>query len=487
MDSASVVSAFTLNVSGGAPVAASVFYDEGDRTAILDPSSDLLPGTQYTATIASSVKDINGGAPLSTDFVWSFTTSPAMFLTSKNTDGVTSNNISGKADIDSTGRYIVFESKATNLSSDATTTGGLHVYRKDTITGEALLVSSDSSGLEEADNDASNPSIASNGRYVVFESKASNLDGSTNGISQIFLKDLSDGSIELVSRNAVGTPDNGTTGASNASVSDDGRYILFQSSDAFMSTINGNGNVQVYLKDRSDGSVTMISRQNASIAGNDDSTNPDMSSNGIHIVFESKATNLTASNSFKHIYYVDTSMAHTVEQISVVTGGDEATADSDKPSVSDDGLVIVFHTVGVLSESDINGVTDVYLHYRPFVLTQLISVNPNTSNSGNGASSNGHISGNADYVVFESLASDLVNEGALGFKDIFVRNLSALPSTIINKVNNPESGSEATASSDNPVISADGRYVGFHSIEKFTVDDTDTLSDVFRANNSTYQ
>jgi hypothetical protein len=484
MDGATVESGFSLTLNSN-QVAATVSYDETTKTATLSPDIDLVPAAEYRATIASSVKDINGSSPLSTDFVWSFTVSPAMLLTSKNANGVSGFDISQAADIDATGRYIVFESKATNMTSDATTLNQLHIYRKDTITGEVILVSSDSDGLE-ADNDASNPSISSNGRYAVFQSKASNFSINAYGSNlQIYLKDLDNGSIALVSRNATGFPDNSAEGARNAKVSDDGRYILFQSSSAIMSPIAVGGIDQIYLKDISEdiinGPVQMISRTAANEAGNAASNNPDMSADGTHIVFESLATNLTASNSFNHIYYVNKSVADTVEQISVATGGAEATADSEKPSVSDDGLTVMFHSIATnLDGLDNNGVADVYLHYRPLVFTKLISANPNTGESGNGASSNAHISGNADYVVFESLAPDLASGSTLGVMSIFVRNLTVLPGIIIEKVDIPSS----TLPSNEPAISADGCYVSFHSDEAYA-DDTNRLRDVFRAHNST--
>ncbi|MFV2004914.1 MAG: Ig-like domain-containing protein, partial [Gammaproteobacteria bacterium] len=455
----------------------------------LIPSSDLLPNTQYIATIASSVKDLNGNSPLSSDFVWSFTTAPSMQLVSNNASGVVGDNTSQAADIDATGRYIVFESRATNLTPVTTPQGISQIYRKDTITGEVVLVSSDGSGLVEADTQASNPSISSNGRYVVFESTASNLDADSNGTLQVYLKDLNSGLIKLVSRNENGDIDNGTTGASNAKISNNGDFVLFQSSDSTMSPISSSIN-QIYLKNvNSDtGTVVMISREDDFTAGNAPSSNPDMSADGVHIVFESEATNLTGSTSFRHIYYVDTTaVPHAVEQISVATGGTEATANSDRPSVSDDGLAVVFHTVDALDGADGNGVADVYIRYRSLGTTELVSANPNTSNSGNGASSNAHISGNGDYVVFESLASDLVNGDVAGIKDIFVRNLSVMSSIIIDRVSDYESGLEATSPSDGPVISTDGRYVGFDSVEPFTIEDVNGLSDVFRVHNSTSQ
>ena len=484
MDGATVESGFTLTINS-APVSATVSYNESTKTATLTPAADLVSNTEYRATIASTVKDINGNSPLTTDYIWTFGTSPVMQLVSKNLNGVTSFDRDQNADIDATGRYIVFESEATNLATVATTLNRSHIYRKDTVSGEVLLVSSDSSGLVEANNHAYNPSLSTNGRYVVFQSNADNLDGNTNGNEQIYLKDLENNSIVIASRTADGVPDNGGSGASNARVSDDGRYILFQTSDAAMSALNSSI-VQIYLKDMSNASVEMISRSGSNVAGNAASGNADMSADGKHIVFESSATNLTGSTSLNHIYYVDVSATtHTVEQISLTTAGAEATAKCNQPSVSDDGSMIVYDTVATLDGSDTGGFSDVYLRYRPLQVTKLVSANPNTGSSGNGASSYARISGDANQVVFESLASDLVTGDAAGIKDIFVRNLSVLPAIKIERVNNPESGAEATSDSDRPAISKDGRYVSFDSEEPYTVDDTDTLRDIFRAFNTT--
>ncbi len=480
MDGATVESAFTLTVNSNL-VSATVKYDETTQTATLTPAADLLSDAEYRATIASSVKDINGNSPLTSDYIWTFTTSPAMQLVSKNLNGVTSNDLTQNADIDATGRYVVFESESNILVNTSTTLNRSHIYRKDTVTGEVLLVSSDKSGLVEANNHAYNPSISSNGRYVVFQSIANNLDGNTNGNQQIYLKDLDTNDIVIASRNISGVPDNGISGASNANVSDDGRYVMFQTNDAAMSALN-SGNVQIYMKDLSAGTVEMISRTNAGAAGNAPSNNPDMNTDGAHIVFESMATNLTSSTSQNHIYYVDRSVVHNVEQISVTSIGTDANADSFNPSVSDDGSTIVFDSTATnLDELDNNGVSDIYLRHRPSTFTKMISANPNTSASGNAASSNAHISGNGDYVVFESRASDLASGSALNITGIYVRNLSAWPEIVINKLDIPAS----TRDSNGPAISTDGRYVSFDSVESFTVDDTDTLRDIFRAHNST--
>ncbi|MBE9560431.1 MAG: PD40 domain-containing protein, partial [Proteobacteria bacterium] len=204
---------------------------------------------------------------------------------------------------------------------------------------------------------------------------------------------------------------------------------------------------------------------------------------GTHIVFESLAKNFTASsNGLNNIYHVDTSVAHNVEQISVATGGTEANGGSSNPSISEDGSSIVFQSIATnLNNLDNDGIADIYLHYRPSGRTELLTVNPiNNAESGDDASSNPHISGNAEYVAFESKASNLASGSQLGTTSILVRNLNAWPGIIIEKLDTPASSQPSST----PAISTDGRYVSFHSAEKYS-DDTDTLSDIFRMHNST--
>lgn len=480
-------STFTLT-TGGAPVdVISVTYDATTRTATLTPAADLISSTEYIATISATVETLTGETPLASDFVWSFTISQATELMSGDQNGVAGNNASELSALDGSGRYVVFESSATNLAPTLVTNNRNHIYRKDSLTGEVLLVSSNANGLE-ADNNSSSPRISDGGRYVVFESTATNLDAALNsgGTSQIYLKDLDDGSVDLVSRSATLEPDNSFSGASRADVSNDGRFIVFQSSDNDLSSVNGGGEIQVYLKDMTDESVEMISRTSLDVAGNGASTDPYMSPDGRFIVFSSRAINLTGSNSFQHIYLVDTTVTHTVEQISVDTNGIQANADCNRPSVSDDGSIVVFDTLAVLSGFDNNGTTDVYYRDRTTPLTELVSANPTTQNSGNGASTSANISGDGDFVTFESIASDLVLETVFNIRDIFIRDLSQSSTIVINKVNLSQTGSEATINSSNPAISSDGRYVSFDSAYNYDITDTNTIIDVYRSHNSTF-
>lgn len=491
MDKASIENGFSLSLNNN-PVPGLVIYDPTTKTVTLAPVNDLNPDAEYFAAIDSNVVDADGNQVLPSGFIWSFSVSESMVLISNNGAGQLADNDSQQVTIDASGRYIAFESSANNLVSVATTINRQHIYRKDTLTGEVLLVSSDASNQVEANTASSNPDISSDGRYVVFESKATNLDSSVSspGNSQIFLKDLQSGTVQLVSRSSSNIAHDGSE-AVNPAVSDDGQIIVFETDATNLSSIASGGFKQIYRKNLVDGSVEMVSRTASNVAGDGPSTNPAMSADGVHIVFESTATNFVTPNGFKHIYYVNTVITHTVERVSVDTAGASAAADSENPSISDDGLIVAFQTIAVLESSDTGGFIDVYIRNRRLMSadTRLVSLNTTGAAGGNGNSSDAQISGDGKYVVFESLATNLVSNDNNSIKDIFVRNLL---SSMTARLNIRFDGSESTfpintAYQHLPVISQDGRYISFQSEENYIFDDTDSLSDIYRVLNSIVQ
>jgi len=474
-------STFTLTQSGGSEQAAVVNYNPANRTAFLAPNSDLISGAEYTARISSTVEDTGGIRPLVSDFVWSFTVSPATTLVSKDSDGAVGTDVSAQSAIDEIGHYIVFVSQATNLSNATTTLNRNHIYRKDTVTGEVLLVSSDDAGLE-ADNDSFSPRISDDGRYVVFESLATNLSSiSTGGTRQVFIKDMEDDSVDLVSRDTTGTVVADTT-AENADVSNDGRYVVFESNATNLSTSPTNGAVQIYLKDMSDDSITFISA-----GGTADSNQPAMSPGARYIVFDS-AAGFASANTTRSVYLVDMSTPTTIELVSVNDSGTQGDGESINASVSDNGNYVAFESLATnLVTGDTNGASDVFRRDRSGSETLLVSTADGTT-SGNAASTGSSISSNGAYVAFESFASNLVAEGTLGLSDIFVRDLSTMPTVTIERINIPQSFiGEATSDSNNASISADGRYVSFDSTYDYDAADTNTLDDVYRSYNSSFQ
>lgn len=490
MNGTSVESSLTLTESGGTDIPAAVIYDATTTSAILDPIVDLKSGTEYIATISSTIEDAAGNTPLASDFVWSFTISQTTELVSKDENGVVGNDVSTNAAIDGTGRYIVFESEATNLASTFTTLNRNHIYRKDTLTGEVLLVSSDATGLE-ANNKSFSPRISDDGRFVVFTSNATNLTSIfTGGTLQVFIKDLEDGSVELVSRDITGSvvADNSSD---NPDVSNDGRYVVFESAANNLSALSSNSFTQIYRKDMNDDSIEMISRNTSQSAGALGFSNrPAMSPDAQFIVFDSNAGNdiVIGANGNRHVYFVDMNSPNITEQISLDSSGTQGNGASVNAGISDDGILVAFESQATnLIAGDTNGsLSDIFRRDRTAPgLTQLVST-PDGINSGNNGSFNATISGDGNFVAFQSASINLVSETTTGLTDIFVRDFSTTPTVTIRKINLSQSGQEASNDSSKASISSDGRYVSYDSPFNYDITDTNTINDVYRSHNSTF-
>jgi Tol biopolymer transport system component len=467
---------FTVS-SDGAPVDGVVVVPGITTTtsAVFIPDSDLVSGMVYEATISSDVVDSAGNHPLSRDYVWSFTVSGTISLVSRDMDDVVGNNTSDTSDIDGDGQYIVFESTATNLVTDVTTGGINQIYRKNTLTGEVLLVSSDASGLVAANNASSSPRISDDGRYVVFESTATNLAAiASGGFSQIYLKDLADGSVDMISRNSTLTA--GAGNSFNPDISSDGRYIVF---DSDATNLGGTGYRHVYLVDTDDpDTIELISVDSSEVPGNGPSSNPSISDDGQRIAFASTATNLdTDNNIFSDIFLRERDPNGTTVLISMnSTSSGSANAASSNPEISGDGQSIVFESPATDIDGGIPGRIDIFLSDTVNPATRI------TVKNGVGAdddSANPSISFDGRYIAFESEATNL-DTGTFNKSNIFVSDITTPDDikrlSLISDVN-----------SNNARISSDGRYVSFDSPYSFTLDDTNNgLVDIYRAYNSTF-
>lgn len=464
-----------------------VSYDAATRTAILTPGEDLLSTTEYRATVSATVEDATGGNPLTTDYVWSFVISPATALVSKDALGAVGNNVSALSAIDASGRFIVFESEATNLSAAATTLNRNHIYRKDAVSGEVVLVSSDASGVE-ANNASASARISDDGRYVVFESLATNLSAvATGGTRQVYLKDLADGSVDLVSRDLTGLVSANNT-AENPDLSNDGRYIVFESNATNLSALDTRGATQVYRKDMSDDSIDMISRNSTQTGGGSGASNrPSMSADARFIVFDSIAGDsiVPSATAIRSIYLVDMTNPDTTELISVDSLGTQGNGASVDATLSNDGNFVAFESIANNLIRGGTTLSDIYRRDRSANQTLLVST-PDGFINGNDASTGASISANGAYVAFLSAATNLVTETSLGLDDIFVRNFSTMPTVSLDKINLTQAGAEATDNSANASISADGRYVSFGSPFNYDSSDTNTINDIYRSWNSTY-
>ncbi|WP_125730857.1 beta strand repeat-containing protein [Microcystis viridis] len=211
------------------------------------------------------------------------------------------------------GRFVAFVSRATNLvPSDTNSADDIFVH--DRQTGQTTRVSVASNGTQ-ANGDNATPSISADGRYVVFASSATNLVAGING--GIFLHDRQTGQTTNVVVGLGGAQGNGAS--SNPIISSDGRYVVFQSAASNLVTGDTNGRADIFRFDRQTGQTIRINVANDGTQANEHSSSPTINSDGRYLGFASDATNLILgdSNQAADVFVYDTLAA--TEFIPVVT------------------------------------------------------------------------------------------------------------------------------------------------------------------------
>jgi Tol biopolymer transport system component len=168
------------------------------------------------------------------------------------------------------------------------------VFVRDRLIGVTQRASMGPGG-EEANSGSSNlPSISTNGRFVGFDSVASNLvPGDTNGQQDVFVRDLQTATTTRVSLGAGGVEANGIS--ISPRLSSDGRFVAFES-DATNLAVDTNGVHDVFLRDRLAGSTRLISVGPNWVQGDGPSFGSSISSDGRHVGFSSSATNLVVGD-----------------------------------------------------------------------------------------------------------------------------------------------------------------------------------------------
>ncbi|HMJ31064.1 MAG TPA: hypothetical protein VK512_20330, partial [Xanthobacteraceae bacterium] len=199
-------------------------------------------------------------------------------------DEITPVSTSGSGpSISADGRYVAFRSDASNLvPGDTNGTGD--VFVRDLQTGAITRVSTNASG-DQGNSASGDPSISADGRYVAFYSSASNLvPGDTNFLADVFVRDLQTGAITRVSTNASGVQGNGgehpSVSSWSPSISADGRYVAFDSYASNLVPGDTNGYADVFVRDLQTGAITRVSTNASGDQGNSFSSNPSISADG---------------------------------------------------------------------------------------------------------------------------------------------------------------------------------------------------------------
>lgn len=272
------------------------------------------------------------------------------------------------------GNLVVFDSTSSVLLPPASPTCTrvvpcTRVFLRDRAQGTTTLISSDSAGTA-ADQGSRGGNLSADGRWAVFTSIARNLDGDYGFFGGVFRKELLTGAVELLAPPAG----NDDGHASDASISDDGRWVAFASS-----------------ADHGTGPRAMCSQPGGWFS-----------------------TPCSAA------YVVDT-ISRQVELVSKSSTGERLQGYVEHVRINADGTRISFDTFGSnLDPSDDNGFFDVYVFDRTTGVTQMVSATP-WGSAPNEQSREASVSADGNVIAFWSAANNLVRDDVGGHADIFVR------------------------------------------------------------------
>jgi WD40 repeat protein len=408
---------------------------------------------------------------------------PMTELVSVASDGTQGNSGSHAPAISADGRYVAFSSSASNLVEEDTN-GISDIFVHDRKTGQTQLVSIASDGTQ-GNNDSGGASISADGRYLVFFSSANNLvEGDTNGVQDCFVHDRLTGETTRVSVASDGTQANGACAyygwwfVYKTSISADGRYVVFHSDATNLVEGDTNGVQDCFVHDRITGETTRISVASDGTQGNGSSGFPTISADGRYVAFESDATNLVEGVTNGGVFVHDRVTGKTTFE-SVSSDGIQGNNGAMFPAISADGRYVAFISFSDnLVEGDTNGVWDCFVHDRITGETTRVSVGSDGTQANSDDYATPAMSADGRYVVFHSDdASNLVEGGISGEVNIFVHD-RVTGKTVLASVSSD--GTQGNNGSLFPDISADGRYVAFGSFSDNLVEaDTNEDLDVF--------
>ena len=252
-------------------------------------------------------------------------------------------------------------------------------------------------------------------------------------------------------------------------------------------TVTSDKRVVILIQDIGNDVMVRASVDSHGVQSNGPSAKNAISADGRFVVYASDATNLVAgdSNGFRDIFVHDRQTG-TTERVSIDSAGSESNGTSDTPAISADGRFVVFASVATnLVAGDSNGARDIFVHDRRNATTARVSIG-STGAQGNGDSVFPAISANGQHVAFASDASNLVGGDSNGLRDIFVHDRQ---SGTTARVSIDSAGLQSNGASDTPAISANGQFVVLVSdASNLVAGDSNGLRDIFvhdRQNGST--
>lgn len=215
--------------------------------------------------------------------------------------------------ISGNGRFVLFNSQATNLSSTPGEFGKDNVYLRDLKLQTTTLIAK---GIYGAGVSQYAVGISEDARFVYYRTDGG---GSPEGISVVDRLANTTARVDVNSSGVLGNS-GASTGGVNRSVSCDGRFIVFQSSSSNLVINDMNNSADIFLVDTMNGHFI----KNITLQGNAVSRSPEISCDGNYVLFGSQATNLVSgdTNNTEDLFQYNVS-DETIKRVSVKNDGSE--------------------------------------------------------------------------------------------------------------------------------------------------------------------
>ena len=329
------------------------------------------------------------------------------------------------------GRFVAFTSSASNLVANDANGHAADVFIHDLILGTTTIVSMAPDG-SPGNGVSWDPMFSANGRYLAFFSTSSNLvPNDTNGKGDVFVRDLVTGLDALVSVASDGTQGNGDSYPTG--ISSDGRYVLFDSDASNLVPGDTNASRDVFLRDTLAGTTTRVSVASDGSEGNYGGSISSMSSDGRFITFSSYSSNLVPgdSNEAWDVFVRDMVLG-TTALVSVNSAGQEGNNSSEGSSISPDGRYVAFCSQAsnlVPVPGDTNGFQDVFVRDLVNGTTTRITLGLNGEQANAPSCMEGPpvFGANGAMIAFDSAASNLVPGDTNWTINLFVYQIGADP------------------------------------------------------------
>lgn len=376
------------------------------------------------------------------------------------------------------GRFVAFSSMASNLVR-GDTNNNADVFVRDRLKGRTERVSLSATG-GQFDSGGRTPSISADGRFVTFTTDACHVEGDTMTCwEDIMMRDRWTRTTVKVAVSSAEVP--GDAGSYGGALSANGRYVVFNSNATNLVPGDTNSAPDLFVRDLVAGTTVRVSVSSTGAQADAGSGNAaKLSADGRYVVFSSIASNLVPgdSNGVEDVFRRDLRTGCTT-RVSVAKGGGAANGPSWYPVVSADGTRVAFLSFATNLAGEVDGtMSQVFLRDLVRGKTALVSVG-HDGVAGNGLSGTGGISADGTRVVFVSHATNLAGSDTNGLPDVFVRDVSQWTTT---RVTIGHGGAEANGSSDFPGISGNGRWVVFNSeATNLVPGDTNGFVDTFVA------